>query len=385
MTRRSLGFRAAALAGLATSALAACGSPANIKAREDALRSELARAQAMGAKECAPEELARSESQLDFAMMELKQGDYIRAEDHLEEGFRMAKAAQRGAKNCERVAKATPTPTPTPPPTPKPTPKPTPTPVVVVSTPAPTPTPQVIIVRETPTPTPTPVVIVVASPTPTPTPDVNRIDSDTDGTPDVRDACPADPGPPTNEGCPVRDADGDGVPDSTDGCPTVAGPVAYRGCPPPDRDRDGVVDDADKCPDTVGPPTNGGCPEFKFLIVNREKKRIELKQMIHFQTAMAIILRESYPILDEITSVLKANGTMEVRIEGHTDSDGAATVNLELSKARADSVRAYLMRAGVSGSRMRAVGLGETSPISDNQTPAGKALNRRVEFHITKD
>jgi outer membrane protein OmpA-like peptidoglycan-associated protein len=76
---------------------------------------------------------------------------------------------------------------------------------------------------------------------------------------------------------------------------------------------------------------------------------------------------------------------MEVRIEGHTDSDGAATLNLNLSKARADSVKAYLVRSGVQTARLRAVGLGETSPIAENRTPEGKSLNRRVEFHITKE
>ena len=367
---------------IASALLAACGSPVNVRAREDALRTELAKAQAMGAKDCSPEELARSQAQLEFALIEVKQGDYIRAEDHLEEGFRMAKAAQRGARNCDRaiVVKATPkptvvvvlTPTPTPTPSPSPSPSPVVTPIVVVVAPTATPTP-VIIVKETPTPSPSP------------TPDVTKIDSDGDGTPDLRDDCPADAGPVTNGGCPVRDADSDGVPDSTDACPGTPGPVQYRGCPPPDKDKDGVVDDADKCVDVAGPPSNNGCPETKFIIVNKETKRIELKQMIHFATGKAIILRDSYPIIDEIASVLQKNPTMEIRIEGHTDSDGAATLNLNLSKARADAVRNYLVRAGIKSTRLRALGLGETNPIAENRTPEGKSLNRRVEFHITKE
>ena len=390
--RSSIRRRSAVLLFTAITSLlvaAACGSPTNVKAREDALRTELAKATQMGARDCAPEEFARAQAQLDFALIEIKQGDYIRAEDHLEEGFKNAKASQRGAKDCKRavVLKATPKPTivvvltPTPTPTPSPSPSPSPTPIVVVVAPTPTPTPtaQVVIVKQTPTPTPTP------SPTPAPTPDVTKIDSDGDGVPDVRDDCPADVGPVTNGGCPVRDSDNDGIPDGTDACPGTPGIITYRGCPPPDKDKDGVVDDADKCPDVSGVATNQGCPELKFIVVNKETKRIELKQTIHFATAKAIILRDSYGILDEVASVLVKNPTMEVRIEGHTDSDGSPTMNLQLSKARADSVKAYIVRAGVKESRMRAIGLGESNPLADNRTPEGKATNRRVEFHITKD
>lgn len=363
------------------SVTAACGSPTTVRAREDALKLELAKAKSMGARDCAPEEFARAEAQLDFALLEIGQGDYIRAEDHLEDGFRMAKAAQRGVRNCKKaiVVKATPTPTPvvvvrTPTPTPTPAPSATPI-VVVIQTPVPTPTPQIVVVERTPTPTPTPEA----------TPDISKIDSDSDGTPDVRDDCPADPGPATNGGCPVRDTDSDGIPDGTDRCPGIPGIATYGGCPPPDRDKDGVVDDADDCPGVAGSPANKGCPEFKHIVINKDKKRIELKQTIHFASGKAVILRDSYGILDEIITVLKDNKTMEIRIEGHTDSDGSATMNLQLSKARADSVRAYLIRGGVTQSRLRAVGLGETTPIADNQTRDGKAINRRVEFHITKD
>lgn len=365
---------------VALAALAACGSPITVKARQDALKVEIAKATELGAKDCAPEEFARSQAQLEFAHIEIDQGDYIRAEDHLEEGFRMAKAAQRGAKNCDRaiVVKATPKPTVVV----VLTPTPTATPIIVVATPTPAPTPAVIIIKETPTPTPTP---TAAPATPTPTPDVSKIDSDGDGTPDLRDDCPADPGPVTNGGCPVRDSDGDGVPDGTDACPGTPGTITYKGCPPPDKDKDGVVDAADKCPDQAGPVTNNGCPELKYIVINKETKRIELKQMIHFASAKAIILADSFMILDEVAKVLRANPTMEIRIEGHTDSDGTATLNLALSKARADSVKAYLVKSGVQTARLRAVGLGETSPLGENRTAEGKSLNRRVEFHITRE
>ncbi len=373
-------------------ALASCGSPNNVKAREDSLRTELAKAQAMNAKDCAPEEFARAQSSLEFAQIEKRQGDYIRAEDHLEEGFRMAKAAQRGVKNCKQVVIAkttpvvvvrTPTPEPSPSPTPMviviaPTPVATSTPVTIVKV-TPTPTPQIIVIEKTPTPTPTP------SPSPSPTPDVTKIDSDGDGTPDVKDDCPADVGPVSNHGCPVRDSDGDGVPDDVDACPAVAGPPAYKGCPPSDKDKDGIPDDIDKCPEVFGPASTGGCPEFKTIVINKVKNRIELKQQIHFEVGKAIISRDSFLILDEIGQLMKEYPTMEIRIEGHTDSVGAATMNLTLSKARADSCKAYLLRAGLAVTRVSAVGLGSTQPIADNRSAEGRAANRRTEFHITKD
>lgn len=380
-------------------AFAACGNPGTVKAREDALRTELAKAQSMGAKDCAPEELAKAEANLEFGQIEIKQGDYIRAEDHFEEGFKMAKAAQRGVRNCKRAVVAMNTPTPKPvvvvlTPTPSPSPSSTATPVVSPSptpTPEPSHTPIIVVVAPTATPTATQVVIIHSTPTPSPsaTPDVSKIDSDGDGVPDIKDECPADPGPATNSGCPVKDTDGDGIPDPQDQCPQVPGVLQYHGCPVPDKDKDGVPDDQDKCPDAPGLPANGGCPpatpDLKFIVIDNTKKTIDLKQQIHFQTGKSVILPDSNQILDEIVKVMKDHTTMEIRIEGHTDSTGTPTGNLALSKARADACRTYLVNAGVDGNRLRAVGLGQTTPIADNRSPEGRALNRRVEFHITHD
>src|SRR5687768_8681044 len=102
MTIRSVAYTALVFAsGLAIAA--ACGSPTNVRAGEDACKIERGKAKELGAKDCAREEFARSQAQMEFAKIEIEQGDYSRAEDHLTEGFRMAKAAQRGAKNCDRA------------------------------------------------------------------------------------------------------------------------------------------------------------------------------------------------------------------------------------------------------------------------------------------
>lgn len=89
----------------------------------------------------------------------------------------------------------------------------------------------------------------------------------------------------------------------------------------------------------------------------------------------------SYGVLKEIATTLKENPDLKVKIIGHTDSDGDEAKNLDLSKRRAASVRIVLTTEfGIDGSRFETDGLGETKPVSDNNTPEGKANNRRVEF-----
>ena len=102
---------------------------------------------------------------------------------------------------------------------------------------------------------------------------------------------------------------------------------------------------------------------------------------ILFDVQSAVIKPESYGVVKEIATVLKENGTVKVKIIGHTDSDGADAANLELSKQRAEAVKALLTKEyGIEESRMNAEGKGETQPVGDNKTKEGKAQNRRVEF-----
>ena len=90
---------------------------------------------------------------------------------------------------------------------------------------------------------------------------------------------------------------------------------------------------------------------------------------------------ESYGALKEISNVLTENADVKVQIVGHTDADGDAAQNLDLSKRRAASVRAVLAKEfGIADSRMETDGQGESQPVDKNDTPAGKANNRRVEF-----
>lgn len=207
-------------------------------------------------------------------------------------------------------------------------------------------------------------------------------DFDKDGVVDTEDECPGMAGPAPS-GCP--DADGDGVYDMTDQCPTVKGPVP-TGCP--DTDNDGVIDPLDRCP-TERENINqymdeDGCPDTKPQMVKISNRQIVIEEMIQFETGKAVIKTESYKILDSVVQVMEDYPQLEVRIEGHTDSDGSESSNQRLSKDRADSVFEYMVEQGVDGRRLSTEGLGETRPIDTNRTAAGKAKNRRVEFHITK-
>jgi outer membrane protein OmpA-like peptidoglycan-associated protein len=88
--------------------------------------------------------------------------------------------------------------------------------------------------------------------------------------------------------------------------------------------------------------------------------------------------------LDAIADALRASGNESFRIEGHTDSRGREAYNLELSRRRAEAVRAYLLSRGVDADQIRAFGYGEHRPVTTNATAEGRAINRRVEIILPK-
>ncbi|MDD7528825.1 MAG: DUF5723 family protein [Bacteroidales bacterium] len=210
------------------------------------------------------------------------------------------------------------------------------------------------------------------------------IDSDGDGVPDYLDKCPNTPaGVQVNiDGCPT-DQDGDGVPDHLDKCPNTPAEafttIDENGCPK-DTDGDGVPDYLDKCPTTAGTVDNQGCPELKREVRNLFKRAM---QGIQFETGKDVILPKSFPILNDIAKVMFENPTFNLTINGHTDNVGDDNSNMTLSEKRAASVRRYLIGQGIDERRLTANGFGETMPIADNKTKAGRAQNRRVEFLVT--
>ena len=103
---------------------------------------------------------------------------------------------------------------------------------------------------------------------------------------------------------------------------------------------------------------------------------------IYFETSKADVKAESYPLLDQIASILNECAETEVQVAGHTDSTGSAEVNQPLSLNRAQAVVEYLIAKGVSASRLSSAGFGSEQPIADNATNEGRAANRRIEFTV---
>jgi outer membrane protein OmpA-like peptidoglycan-associated protein len=102
---------------------------------------------------------------------------------------------------------------------------------------------------------------------------------------------------------------------------------------------------------------------------------------IYFDVNKDVVKPESYGTLKEIAAILNEVPDVKVKIVGHTDSDGADAANLDLSKRRAASVKNELSKSfGVNAERLITDGMGEGQPVSPNDTPSNKALNRRVEF-----
>ena len=117
--------------------------------------------------------------------------------------------------------------------------------------------------------------------------------------------------------------------------------------------------------------------------VKVEGKEIKLSKQIHFETDSAKIMGDSNSLMEEISDILQRNtGIKKVEIQGHTDNTGTREHNLQLSDARASSVKAWLVGAGVDGSRLVARGYGQDRPLAPNVTAANRARNRRVQFII---
>lgn len=203
-------------------------------------------------------------------------------------------------------------------------------------------------------------------------------DSDGDGVPDSRDRCLSTPAGVKVDatGCPL-DSDRDGVADHMDECPNTfrGANVDAKGCEM-DGDSDGVVDRLDRCPNTrAGAQVDvAGC---------EIKEEIELPG-VNFESNAATLLSGTERVLNDAAETLKRNPGIKVEVAGHTDSDGAAAYNQDLSARRAETVRAYLAARGVAADRMTVRGYGEAEPIADNTTPTGKARNRRVVLRVTE-
>lgn len=123
-----------------------------------------------------------------------------------------------------------------------------------------------------------------------------------------------------------------------------------------------------------------GAPDLRSKLITEGKFSTT---GIKFDSGKDVLKPESYSVIKEIAQVLKDNPAVNIKIVGHTDSDGDDKSNLDLSKKRADAVKSSLSKDfGIDAGRMQTDGLGESQPVSDNKTAQGKAENRRVEFII---
>jgi OmpA-OmpF porin, OOP family len=205
-------------------------------------------------------------------------------------------------------------------------------------------------------------------------------DTDQDGINDEEDKCPSVSGLARYQGCPIPDTDKDGINDEEDKCASQPGPASNQGCPFVDTDGDGIADPDDKCPNLFGIPENQGCPAVKEEVI---KAVNYAAQNIYFATGKYTLLSRSFKGLDEVAKVMKEDAQLQMVIEGHTDDVGADAANQKLSENRAAAVKNYLVKKGVDASRVNSTGYGETQPVADNKTAAGKQKNRRVELKLS--
>ena len=255
-------------------------------------------------------------------------------------------------------------------------------------------------------------------------------DSDGDNIADGIDRCPdteagvlVDP-----NGCP-RDSDGDAIPDGLDRCSETpkGATVDALGCPG-DEDGDGVLDGLDRCPRTpTGTSINAeGCPATQGAAPQPAPRRAAPPPApsnaptaqpgaaagaaaagaaaapgarprsptakgrltpgviagVAFASGSARLLPQSYEPLDSIAAILKADTTLKVEIGAHTDNSGTASESEHLTNLQAEAVRTYLVTKGVSFQQVQARGYGGAFPLTPDNTPRGRAANRRVELKL---
>ena len=227
-------------------------------------------------------------------------------------------------------------------------------------------------------------------------------DADQDQFPDVEDTCPLEAEDfdqfQDEDGCPEPDNDEDGFLDAEDSCPLEAEDVDefkdQDGCPEADNDEDGVLDADDACPNAEGPVDGSppGCPLEETIQVVDDKVTVEtvegketLGDVVFFAYGRIHLKRSARPVLNQIVKLLERDDTIaKIRVVGHTDSSGAEDANRKLSQWRADAVKRYFVKRGITAERVEALGRGSAEPVASNATKDGRIKNRRVEFILIR-
>ena len=150
-------------------------------------------------------------------------------------------------------------------------------------------------------------------------------------------------------------------------------PAPMAAAPKPmDSDKDGVTDNLDQCPNTpLGATVDArGCWTYEAKVL--------------FDINSAKIKSEAYPMLQEAVLIMKKNPDLNVEVDGHADSTGAAAYNMTLSEKRAEAVKKHFVDQGIDPDRLTTKGFGITKPAASNKTKEGRAKNRRVELTPVK-
>lgn len=180
------------------------------------------------------------------------------------------------------------------------------------------------------------------------------------------------------------DDDNDGVENKFDQCPgTSAGTtVDANGCEiviDNDTDKDGVVNAIDQCPNsTPGAKVNSdGC-----YVLEKRQETITLN--VEFESNSDVVRSDEQNEISDLAAFMKKYSQTSVVLEGHTDSQGSAAYNQQLSQRRAQAIAEKLSNQfGIASSRIQAVGIGESNPVANNDTAAGRQKNRRVEAVVS--
>lgn len=155
-------------------------------------------------------------------------------------------------------------------------------------------------------------------------------------------------------------------------------PQVCETCAPPpprvDSDGDGVEDALDKCPNTP--------KGFRVDATGCIIEQTIVLRAVNFVYDGSELTGPAKQTLDEVAAALAAQPLLNLEVGGHTDSTGSTQYNQKLSQRRADSVKTYLVGKGIATGRVTAKGYGESTPISSNDSPEGRADNRRVEFKL---
>jgi OOP family OmpA-OmpF porin len=106
---------------------------------------------------------------------------------------------------------------------------------------------------------------------------------------------------------------------------------------------------------------------------------------VNFAQGKAVFTDESYPSLDNLVEMLTESSSMSIQLEGHTDFRGSPTANLQLSQARVDAVKEYLVSKGIASSRITTKAFGGSQPVTRDNSAEARAKNRRVEVRIISD